>query len=119
MAKEQHESYEFLSNIMVSLMNVDTLFHYSFLQNELHMSKRDVSAIKKGHDMCIYQYVRVVNYITDQIHLDILMDVLLKQLKIMLATHGDLVIGIVPHRNGRNNQPKEWVVVMRWDEVYV
>ncbi|MDD3040109.1 hypothetical protein [Bacteroides sp.] len=119
MAKERHESYEFLSKMMISLMNVDKLYNYPFLQAELHMSKRDVSAIKKGHDMFIYQYVRVVNYITEQIHLDILMDVLLKQLKIMLATHSDLVIGIVPHKNNRDSRPEEWVVVMRWDGAYV
>ncbi|MEY8705768.1 hypothetical protein AALK94_00165 [Bacteroides faecichinchillae] len=119
MTKEKQRTYEFLGNIMVSLMDTDILITYPFLKTELHISSRDLSAMKKGSNMCIYQYVRVVSCITEQIHLGILMDVLLKQLKIMLATHSDLVIGMIPHCKHGSGQPEEWVIVMQWDGIWV
>ena len=74
MTKEKQRTYEFLGNIMVSLMDTDILITYPFLKTELHISSRDLSAMKKGSNMCIYQYVRVVSCITEQIHLGILYD---------------------------------------------
>lgn len=65
------------------------------------------------------QYVRVVSCIMDEIHLEILLNALLKELKNVFAAHCDLVIGTIPHRLYGNGQPAEWVVVMRWDGVGV
>ena len=53
----------------------------------------------------------------DEIHLEILLNALLKELKNVFAAHCDLVIGTIPHRLYGNGQPAEWVVVMRWDGV--
>ena len=117
--KGKHDSYELLNNMMVSLMNVDASLNYPYLEMELHMSARDISAVKNGHNVCIYQYVRVINCIMNEIHLVILMEVLQKELKIALTTHSDLVIGVVPHKNNGNCQPEEWMVVMCWDGVKV
>ena len=74
--KGKPDSYEFLNNMMVSLMNVDASLSYPYLEMILHMSARDVSAVKNGHNVCIYQYVRVIHCIMDEIHLVILMKVL-------------------------------------------
>lgn len=117
--KGKHDSYEFLNNIMVSLMSMDASLSYHYLEMELHMSGRDVSAAMNGRNMCIYQYVRVINCVMEEIHLVILLKVLQKELKIALATHSDLVVGIVPHGNNKKCQPEEWMVVMCWDGVKV
>ena len=104
MTKENHGPYEFLGSMVVNLMNIDKSISYSFLEDELHISGR---------------YVRVVSCIMDEIHLEILLNALLKELKNVFAAHCDLVIGTIPHRLYGNGQPAEWVVVMRWDGVGV
>lgn len=115
MAKERHENYEFLGNVIVSLMNTDKLFTYDFLKKELNISPKTVSALRKGEDKNVYDYIRVIGYITELIRLKIMMDVLLKQLKRVLFGNCDLVIGTVPHHSRGNGEPDEWVVVMRWE----
>lgn len=117
-AKRKRFSYEFLNNMMVTLMKLDASFNYHYLEGELHMSARDISAVKRGSNVVVYQYVRVIERIMDEIHLIVLMKVLQKVLKVALATHGDLVIGVVPH-DKKDSQPEEWKVVMRWDGVKV
>lgn len=117
MSKEKRKPYEFLSSVMVSLMNTDALITYHLLEAELRISGKELSAIKKGEDKSIHQYVRTINYIMNLIHLEMRTDVLLKFLKVVLNDRRDLVIGTIPHRNGENAQPVEWRVVMRWDGV--
>lgn len=119
MTKENHEPYEFLGNVVVSLMNTDKSISCAFLEAELSISRRDVSAMRQGKSLHIYQYVRVVSYIMNEIHLEILLNVLLKELKTVLTSNCDLVIGTIPHRLYGNGQPTEWVVVMKWDGVRV
>ena len=48
--------------------------------------------------MCIYQYVRVIRCMTEYLHLIIRMDMLLKELRTVLASNCDLVVATVPHR---------------------
>lgn len=119
MTKENHGPYEFLGNMVVNLMNADRTISYSFLEEELHISGRDVSAMRQGKDLHVYQYVRVVSCIMGEIHLEILLNVLLKELKNVFTANCDLVIGTIPHRLYGNGQPTEWVVVMKWDGVRV
>lgn len=94
-------------------------FVLSPVEEELHISGRDVSAMRQGKDLHVYQYVRVVSCIMDEIHLEILLNVLLKELKNVFTANCDLVIGTIPHRLYGNGQPTEWVVVMKWDGVRV
>ena len=61
MTKENHGPYEFLGSMVVNLMNIDKSISYSFLEDELHISGRDVSAMRQGKDLHVYQYVRVVS----------------------------------------------------------
>ena len=98
MTKENHGPYEFLGSMVVNLMNIDKSISYSFLEDELHISGRDVSAMRQGKDLHVYQYVRVVSCIMDEIHLEILLNALLKELKNVFAAHCDLVIDTIPHR---------------------
>lgn len=119
MAKEKHEPYEFLGNMIVTLMNTDSMFTYRFFKEEFPISDKTLIEMKRGEDMCIYQYVRLVRCMTEYIHLTILMDVLLKQLKVVLSSNCDLVIATVPHRTAGNSQPEEWKVVIQWDGVCV
>ena len=46
--------------------------------------------------MCIYQYVRVIRCMTEYLHLIIRMDMLLKELRTVLASNCDLVVATVP-----------------------
>ena len=48
MTKENHGPYEFLGSMVVNLMNIDKSISYSFLEDELHISGRDVSAMRQG-----------------------------------------------------------------------
>ena len=50
MTKENHGPYEFLGSMVVNLMNIDKSISYSFLEDELHISGRDVSAMRQGKD---------------------------------------------------------------------
>lgn len=51
MTKENHGPYEFLGSMVVNLMNIDKSISYSFLEDELHISGRDVSAMRQGKDL--------------------------------------------------------------------
>ena len=117
MAKEKQEPYEFLSNLVLALMDIDRIFSYSFFISEFAISPKTLGEIRRGEDMCIYQYVRVIRCMTKYLHLIIQMDMLLKELRIVLSSHCDLVVATVPHRFHGTCQPKEWVVVMQWDGV--
>ena len=117
MAKEKQEPYEFLSNLVLALMDMDRIFSNSFFTSELDISPKTLSEIRRGEDMCIYQYVRVIRCMTEYLHLIIRMDMLLKELRTVLASKCDLVVATVPHRFHGTCQPKEWVVVMQWDGV--
>ena len=119
MAKEKQKPYEFLSNLVLALMGTDRIFSNSFFSSEFAISPNTLSEIRRGEDMYIYQYVRVIRCMMNEIHLVILMEVLQKELKIALTTHSDLVIGVVPHKNNGNCQPEERMVVMCWDGVKV
>ena len=117
MAKEKQEPYEFLSNLVLALMDTDSAFINAFFMDEFAISSKTLGGIRRGEDMCIYQYVRVIRCMTKYLHLIIQMDMLLKELRIVLSSHCDLVVATVPHRSYGNCQPKEWVVVIHWDGV--
>lgn len=119
MAKEKQGAYEFLSNVVLALMNADRVFSNEFFKDEFSISSRTLSAMRRGEDMCIYQYVRLIRCMMGYIHLVIRMDVLLKVVRSALSSNCDLVVGTVPHRcHGTGvGTPKEWVVVMQWDGV--
>lgn len=115
MAKEKHGPYRFLSNLVISLMNMDDMFTYDFLTAELNISKPTLSKMKKGEDMCVYQYVRLISFMLEQIHLDVFLDLLLKLMKKVFATGCSLVIGTVPRRSVGDCQLEDRGVLMKWD----
>lgn len=115
MAKEKREPYEFLSKVVVSLMNVDKSINYDYLIVELHISSKYLSAIRKGEDMHVYYYVEVISRVMNEIHLEISMPTLLKCLMEVLNHHADLVIGTVPHHAHGNVQPQDWKVLLKWN----
>ena len=80
-------------------------------------SPSTLSEIRRGEDMCIYQYVRVIRCMMKYLHLIVRMDMLLKELRAVLASNCDLVVATIPHRFHGTYQPKEWVVVMHWDGI--
>ena len=104
MAKEKQKPYEFLSNLVLALMGTDRIFSNSFFSSEFAISPNTLSEIRRGEDMCIYQYVRVIRC-------------MLKELRTVLASNCDLVVATIPHRFHGTYQPKEWVVVMHWDGI--
>ena len=69
MAKEKQEPYEFLSNLVLALMNADRIFSNSFFISEFAVSPKTLGEIRRGEDMCIYQYVRVIRCMTKYLHL--------------------------------------------------
>ena len=101
MAKEKQKPYEFLSNLVLALMDTDSAFINAFFMDEF----------------AIYQYVRVIRCMTKYLHLMIQLDMLLKELRIVLSSNCDLVVATVPHCSHGTCQPKEWVIVMEWDGV--
>ena len=117
MAKEKQEPYEFLSNLVLSFIGADGSLINRFFSSEFAISPNTLSEIRRGEDMCIYQYVRVIRCMTEYLHLIIRMDMLLKELRTVLASNCDLVVATIPHRFHGTYQPKEWVVVMQWDGV--
>lgn len=117
MAKEKQKPYEFLSNLVLALMDMDRIFSNSFFISEFAISPKTLGEIRRGEDMCIYQYVRVIRCMTEYLHLIIQLDMLLKELRIVLSSHCDLVVATVPHRSCGTCQPTEWVAVMHWDGV--
>ena len=90
MAKEKQEPYEFLSNLVLALMDMDRIFSNSFFISEFAISPKTLGEIRRGEDMCIYQYVRVIRCMTKYLHLIIQLDMLLKELRIVLSSHCDL-----------------------------
>jgi len=54
MAKEKQEPYEFLSNLVLALMDMDRIFSNSFFTSEFDISPKTLSEIRRGEDMCIY-----------------------------------------------------------------
>lgn len=86
MAKEKQEPYEFLSNLVLALMDIDRIFSNSFFISEFAISPKTLGEIRRGEDMCIYQYVRVIRCMTKYLHLIIQMDMLLKELRIVLSS---------------------------------
>lgn len=108
---------EFISQLMVTLLNVDKVTTYDFLSSELDVSKTTISEVKKGEDVCIRHYIRVVEYVLNLIRLTVFTKVLLGQLKRALKERRDIVIGTVPHgKNGvKTTTPDDWEVVAKWD----
>ena len=117
MAKEKQKPYEFLSNLVLAVMDTDSAFINAFFMDEFAISSKTLGGIRRGEDMCIYQYVRVIRCMTKYLHLMIQLDMLLKELRIVLSSHCDLVVATVPHRSCGTCQPTEWVAVMHWDGV--
>ena len=117
MAKEKQEPYELLSNLVLALMSTDSIFSNNFFISELSISPKTLGEIRRGEDMCIYQYVRVIRCMMKYLHLIVRMDMLLKELRTVLASNCDLVVATIPHRFHGTYQPKEWVVVMHWDGI--
>ena len=117
MAKEKQKPYEFLSNLVLALMGTDRIFSNSFFSSEFAISPNTLSEIRRGEDMYISQYVRVIRCMMKYLHLIVRMDMLLKELRTVLASNCDLVVAKIPHRFHGTYQPKEWVVVMHWDGI--
>lgn len=117
MAKEKQKPYEFLSNLVLALMDTDSAFINAFFMDEFAISSKTLGGIRRGEDMCIYQYVRVIRCMTKYLHLMIQLDMLLKELRIVLSSNCDLVVATVSHCSHGTCQPKEWVIVMEWDGV--
>ena len=117
MAKEKQKPYEFLSNLVLALMGTDRIFSNSFFSSEFAISPNTLSEIRRGEDMYIYQYVRVIRCMMKYLHLIVRMDMLLKELRAVLASNCDLVVATIAHRFHGTYQPKEWVVVMHWDGI--
>ena len=117
MAKEKQKPYEFLSNLVLALMGTDRIFSNSFFSSEFAISPNTLSEIRRGEDMCIYQYVRVIRCMMKYLHLIVRMDMLLKELRTVLASNCDLVVATIQYRFHGTYQPKEWVVVMHWDGI--
>ena len=109
MAKEKQEPYEFLSNLVLALMNADRIFSDSFFISEFAVSPKTLREIRRGEDMCIYQYVLVIRCMTKYLHLITQIDMLLKELRIVLSSHCDLVVATVPHRSCGTCQPTRCV----------
>ena len=112
MAKEKQKPYEFLSNLVLALMGTDRIFSNSFFSSEFAISPNTLSEIRRGEDMYIYQYVRVIRCMMKYLHLIVRME-----LRTVLASNCDLVVATIPHRFHGTYQPKEWVVVMHWDGI--
>ena len=53
MAKEKQEPYEFLSNLVLALMDIDRIFSNSFFTSELDISPKTLSEIRRGDDQSI------------------------------------------------------------------
>ena len=96
MAKEKQKPYEFLSNLVLALMGTDRIFSNSFFSSEFAISPSTLSEIRRGEDMCIYQYVRVIRCMMKYLHLIVRMDMLLKELRAVLASNCDLVVATIP-----------------------
>ena len=87
MAKEKQKPYEFLSNLVLALMDTDSEFINAFFMDEFAISSKTLGGIRRGEDMCIYQYVRVIRCMTKYLHLMIQLDMLLKELRIVLSSN--------------------------------
>ncbi len=51
MAREKQKSYEFLSNLVLALMNTDRAFVNAFFMDELPISSKILAGIRRGEDM--------------------------------------------------------------------
>lgn len=106
----------FLSKTMLTLLSTDNLFVYGFFEAELNMSPKILSAIKKGEDMCISHYLRVINLVMEIIGLTILLAELYEQIRQVLIEHKDMVIATVPHKKQGICKPDEWVTIIKWNK---
>lgn len=93
------------------------LFTYDFFKGEFPVSDKTLSEMRRGDEKYIYQYVRLIRCILKYINLRVLIDELLKQIKVALTSHCDLVIATVPHSPHGAGQPEKWEVIMQWDGV--
>lgn len=109
-------NYCFMSNVMVTLLDIDRLNTYGFLASELSMSKTTVSGVKKGNDMPIHNYVNIINYVSQSIHFVICTAALLRQIRRALKENRNLVVGTIPrHSSPANIEQPDWEVVGKWD----
>lgn len=115
MANVKRGPYIILSKVVVGLMNVDKNINYDYLIEELHISTKYLSAIRKGEDKHVSYYVRVIDRVMDEIHLEISMPILEKSLMEVLNNHADLMIATVPHGAHRTPQPEDWKVLLKWN----
>ena len=51
MAKEKQEPYEFLSNLVLALMDMDRIFSNSFFISEFAISPKTLGEIRRGEDV--------------------------------------------------------------------
>lgn len=111
------KNHEFISKLMVTLLNVDKVTTYDFLSSELDVSKSTISEVKKGGDICIRHYIRVVDYVLNLIRLTVIKKALLRQIKQALKERSDIAVGVIPRaKNGvKNAAPIDWEVVAKWD----
>ena len=113
----QRDHYEFISQLMVTLLNVDKVTTYDFLASELDVSKSTISEVKKGGDINIRHYIRLVDYVLNLIRLTIITKALLRQIKQAMKERSDIAVGVIPRtKNGaKNAAPINWEVVAKWD----
>lgn len=113
----EKENYEFMSAMVLSLLDTDHLLTYDFIAGELHISRTYISAMKQGKDMSIHHYLLLINYAMEIIDLDIDLDTLLKVLRKVLTEKRDLFIGAAPHCAHGNPIPEEWERVLTWKDM--
>lgn len=109
--------YDSISKLVVAFMNADRLITYNYLASELHIRKATVSAAKKGDDLHISQYIRIIRLMAETVQITLLMPVLVRQMRKALAERRNVVVGTVPANEKGNRQPDDWEVMMKWRDV--
>ncbi|GAE14848.1 hypothetical protein [Bacteroides pyogenes] len=109
--------YDSISKLVVAFMNADRLITYNYLADELHIRKATVSAAKKGGDLHVGQYVRIIRLMAETVQITLLMPVLVRQIRKALAEHRNVVVGTVPANEQGKSEPDDWEVMMKWRDV--
>ena len=110
------ECYDFLSNLMLVFLGTDKLYTYSFLANELGISRTTLSNLKKGKDLYIHHYLRVFGLVMPLIRLAISLELLLEEIRLVLVEHMDLMVCVVPHGKRKVDASLKWVAILWWEK---
>ncbi len=119
MLKSRHGAVNWLSEIMIALMDADKLITYSFLEKEIKISRREISGIKQGHDMSLHYYVDAVACIQEVENFEFDEEALLKLLKKAIKTRSNVVLSLRRRTTGEDDdtedEGEESAVVLRWN----